>query len=375
MKKQNLKRIITMGLISVSMLATVPISVSAEWKQDNTGWWYLEGNSSANGWRLINENWYYFDNNGYMKTGWVQDKSKWYYLYNSGDMAKDTNINGYVLDSNGEWIQSTQNSSSNSKENNTINSSEIISNNNNSFDSNSNISKDIEQAVSQAIKSKGKDYLNGEVATEGHIILELEEKDNVVKAYTISSFGYFGFENSIFTEISGSGAIPTVMTFSKNTNGGYSLIEYKEPEDGDCYRDSTKEMFPEKLWEKVSKADTSYSELAESKEAQAKEYLRQIGRTAVVSSKYVEKKLTDINVSAENKLFVYSGKNDSFLNNCPYWLGTRENLENGVRVIYETSQSKSKDGYDLITFKETKADGTVVKERSYKIVGNEPELQ
>ena len=64
-----------------------------------------------------------------------------------------------------------------------------------------------------------------------------------------------------------------------------------------------------------------------------------------------------------------------FINNCPYWLGTREKLENGVRVIYETSQSKSNDGYDLITFKETKVDGTVVEERSYKIVGSEPKLQ
>lgn len=375
MKKHNLKKIITMVLISMSMLATIPVSASAEWKQDNIGWWYLEGNSWASGWRLINEKWYYFDNNGYMKTGWIQDKNKWYYLYDSGDMAKNTNINGYVLDSDGAWIKATENSSSNFKENNTVNSSEIISNNKNSSDINSNIPRDIEQAVSEAIKSKGKEYLKGEVATEGHIILEVEEKDNVVKAYTISSFSYFGFENGIFTCISGSGAIPTVMTFSKDTNGGYSLIGYKEPEDGECYRDSIKEMFPEKLLEKISKANTSYSELEKSKEAQAKEYLKQIGRNAVVSDKYVEKKLPDINVEAENKLFAYSGKNDSFLNNCPGWLGTREKLENGVRVIYETSQSKSNDGYDLITFKETKEDGTVIEQRSYKIVGNEPELQ
>lgn len=69
------------------------------------------------------------------------------------------------------------------------------------------------------------------------------------------------------------------------------------------------------------------------------------------------------------------GKNDSFLNHCPYWIGTKERVENGVRLIYETSQSKSTDGYDVITFKETKSDGTVVEERSYKIVGDEPELQ
>lgn len=299
-----------MGLIAVSILTIVTISESAERKQQNTGWWYTEGNSS------------------------------------------------------------------NSKDNNYVNPSEIISNNNTS-DSSITICEDLEQAVSLAIKSKGQgSWLVGELATEAHIILEHEEKDAVVKVYTISSFGYFGFENSIFTKISGSGAIPTVMTFSKNKNGGYSLINYKEPSYDEGYMDSIKEMFPERLRDKVLSEDkTSYSELAASEEAQAEEYLKQIGRTAVVSSKDVEKKRPDINVWAKEKLFIYSGKYDSFLNNCPNWLGTKEKLENGARVIYETSQSKGNDGYELITFKETKEDGTVVEERRYKIVGSEPELQ
>lgn len=372
MKRQNVKKIITIGLISISILAIAPISASGEWKQDNAGWWYSEGNSWANGWKLIDEKWYYFDKNGYMKTGWIEDKNKWYYLYNSGEMAKNTAVKGYVLDYDGVWIQNSEKSVYNSKENNTTNSSAITSNNN-SLDLNRSISKDIEQAVSKAIKSQGKNYLKGEVTTEGHNILEVEEKDNVVKAYVISSFGYFSFENGIFTEISGSGAIPTVMTFSKNTNGEYSLIEYKEPKDGELYNDSIKEMFPEKLWENV-KSNESYSELAKAKETQAKEYLKEIGRTAEVSSKYVEKKRPNINASAEDKLFIYFGKEDSFLNKCPDWLGTRENIEDGVREIYETSQSKSSDGYDVITFKETKADGTVIEQRSYKIVGDEPKL-
>ncbi|OLN28950.1 Regulatory sensor-transducer, BlaR1/MecR1 family [Desulfosporosinus metallidurans] len=66
-------------------------------------------------------------------------------------------------------------------------------------------------------------------------------------------------------------------------------------------------------------------------------------------------------------------KSNPLLNNCPYWIGTRERLENGVRYIYETSQSKNSDGYDLITFKKAKEDGTVVEEEKYKIVGNEPQ--
>lgn len=376
MKKENLKGIIIIGLIVTSIFTIIPIRASAEWKQDSNGWWNTEEDSWSVGWKEISGEWYYFDNNGYMKTGWIQHDNKWYYLHNDGSMAKNTTIEGYVLDSNGAWIQTTQNSSSTSKENN-ANNSNVVSNNTKASDSNNLISGNVEQAVSQAIKNKGENgYLKGEIATEGHIILETEEKDNEVKAYTISSFGSFGFENGIFTKISGSGAIPTVITFSKNVNGGYSLVKYKEPIDGEDYEASIKEMFPERLWDKVLKGNNKdYSKLTESQEIQAKEYLKKIGRSAQVSYQYVKKTLPDIDVSAENKLFAYWGKEDWFLNDCPNWIGTKETVENGERLIYETVQSKSSDGYDLIKFKETKADGTVVEERIYKIVGSEPILQ
>jgi bla regulator protein BlaR1 len=235
--------------------------------------------------------------------------------------------------------------------------------------------KSIDEAVSIAIKNRGENgYLDGEVATEGHLILDTEEKNGNIKVYTISSFGYFGFENGIFTKISGSGAIPTVITFSKNEKGEYSLLEYKEPVDGVGYIDSVKKMFPSKLWDKVLSEGKNYPELVKQLEAQAGEYLKSIGRNAKVSVAYVEKKPVNIGVEASNKLFAEFTKYDAFLNSCPYWIGTREIIENGVRYIYETSQSKTSDGYDIISFKKKKEDGTVVKEHKYKIIGNEPQL-
>lgn len=275
-------------------------------------------------------------------------------------------------------VVNTASNTSTSSEINTASSNNVNSKINTAggTSANSEIDASLSAAVGKAVKNFGENsYSKGEFASEGHEILDVEEKNNVVKVYTISSFGYFGFQNGIFTIISGSGAIPTVITFSRNNNS-YSLKEYKEPEDGSGYSESIKKMFPKKLWDKVlSKDDSVSSKLSTQQEAQAEQYLKSIGRTAKVDSGYVEKKLPAINVAASNKLFSEMTKDDSFLNNFPYWLGSKEKLENGQTYIYETSQSKTSDGYDLISFKKKKADGKVVEQRSYKIIGGEPVLQ
>lgn len=235
--------------------------------------------------------------------------------------------------------------------------------------------KNLDEAVSFAIKEQRKSYGNGEAYTEGHIILDSEEKNGIIKAYTLASFGAFGFENGIFTKISGSGSIPTVITFKKDQNSVYSLIKYQEPMDGAGNVESTKKMFPKKLWNRVLQPNKSDSaELRRQQEAQAKKYLISIGRNAEVSVNSVDKRLVKIDVEASNKLFAEYTKYDMELNNFPYWIGTKEIIQNGIRYIYETSQSRTTDGHDLVTFKKTEKNGTVIKAYSYKIVGHEPQL-
>lgn len=40
-----------------------------------------------------------------MKTGWLKDANeKWYYLNTNGEMAVDTVIDGYTIDSSGSWL-------------------------------------------------------------------------------------------------------------------------------------------------------------------------------------------------------------------------------------------------------------------------------
>lgn len=230
--------------------------------------------------------------------------------------------------------------------------------------------KSLEEAISDAIKEQGKSYLPGELVTEGHIILDKEEKDGEVKVYTLSSVGWFSFEDGIFRKISGSGAIPTVMTFAVSENGGFTLIEYREPEDGEGYMESIYEMFPEKLYDAVRSSHERYPELLKQQEEQAENYLKSIGRKADVDSKYVNKTPVDIDSEARGVLFAIYNKFDTFLNTCPDWIGSKEYVEDGIRYIYETLQGKTDDGYDLITFKKTKEDGTLIEERKYKIVGS-----
>lgn len=113
MKKLNLKKIITMGLITTSILGVTSIGASANyklsenWKHDSIGWWYVQGNSYDRGWNKIDGYWYYFNTDGYMKTGWLQEGGKWYYLGGNGQMAIGASlIDGQMsnFDNNGVWI-------------------------------------------------------------------------------------------------------------------------------------------------------------------------------------------------------------------------------------------------------------------------------
>lgn len=86
MRKTKLTKLLASSLIAVSLIALNPIGASAAWKQDNTGWWYTEGdNSWAIGWRNINGKWYNFDFNGYMKSNTTVDGNT---LAASGELIK-----------------------------------------------------------------------------------------------------------------------------------------------------------------------------------------------------------------------------------------------------------------------------------------------
>lgn len=222
---------------------------------------------------------------------------------------------------------------------------------------------DEEALIKQAIINEhNKDYSHGEEAfCEGHKILQTVEDETQLKIYTIVSIGDYGFENGIFTKVSGTGAIPTVIVFDKDKEGQYKISNYQGPEDGAEYAPSLKRMFPKQLYKKVLHAEEYYEELLKQEEAYAKAYLKGIGRDAKVQGENVEKILDTMNTQASNMLL------DRY-REYPYWIGTLEKLEDGVRYIYQKDWKEEKNGNGIVTYIKTDEKGNVVEKTVIKVI-------
>ena len=176
---KKIKIIISLSLVTLSLLLN-PISANAEWKKDDKGWWYSEGNSWSIGWQYIENNWYFFDGNGYMRTGWIKDGDNWYYLLENGAMAKDSTIDGYTLDSNGVWDKTLSNN--------------IISN--------SDQFKEYEKIASDYIQSKKYTIIKSEGETDRYILnrnmlygsMEATEYSIIWGQQYVEAYDYLGKE-------------------------------------------------------------------------------------------------------------------------------------------------------------------------------------
>lgn len=86
--------------------ASVSVQVSTGWVSDQSkNWSYiLQDGTKAKGWVNDKGTWYYLSEDGAMRTGWINDNGTWYYCNISGAMLADTTVDGYILDSNGAWI-------------------------------------------------------------------------------------------------------------------------------------------------------------------------------------------------------------------------------------------------------------------------------
>jgi len=80
---------------------TSMIPLRGEWKLENDRWQYIheDGSCTKNNWEQIKGEWYFFDDQGYMKTGWIEWKGKEYYCKEeTGEMLKNTTTpDGFLL--------------------------------------------------------------------------------------------------------------------------------------------------------------------------------------------------------------------------------------------------------------------------------------
>lgn len=196
-----------------------------------------------------------------------------------------------------------------------------------------------DQAVTSALFSLGNNYLEGECISEGHIILGFDDRDkNKTKIYALTQIGRYGFENDNFVHVSGS-AFPAVITRS-----GDNTVSIEQPLDGSDYTKSLEKMFPKEYHDRIfGDNDADRENLKQQQEKYAREYLAKIGREAKIGdqSDFDYPSPTDLGVStdASNNLEIFYKEHYYY----PRFLGTRERLESGVRMIYETSYHENQD--------------------------------
>ena len=227
------------------------------------------------------------------------------------------------------------------------------------------LAKDLETAMKVAIlKYNNGRYSDGECTAEGHILLgnegKVNAKDNAEEecyAYALVSYGEYGFENGIFTKVSGSGAIPTKLTFKINNEGEYSLVDYEQAKDGSLYEPSIREMFPKNIAERaLHYTDEDSAKLQAQEEVYAQEYLEGVRDGAKIQS-HVPKTLANMDVTASNTL-------GELFYEYPYWIGTEEKIEDNVRFVYEKQWEDKGNGDGIVTFRKYEYDTKKITEET-----------
>jgi len=227
----------------------------------------------------------------------------------------------------------------------------------------------LDDAISSAIfKSNAGVYYEGELAAEGHILMSSEEEGPQVKAYVLSMYGEYEFQNGNFVKCAGSGAIPTVITFVLNDSKEYTIVSYEEAEDGSDFVPSIKKMFPEDLWARcISIEEDDMSELEKMERGYAEEYVESIGRENAEIGDYADFEYTyddayNVSEKAANAM-LEAQSTDPLVGKCPMWYANREVVEEGIRYLYKKEYDEA--AKKVIFSKVEQESGKVVESAEY----------
>ena len=200
----------------------------------------------------------------------------------------------------------------------------------------------LDEAIAEVILQHNSDKYpaNDEACGEGHIIMDTVQDGDKVKVYALTMYGTYQFQDGNFVKDSGSGVIPAAIQFRKEDSGGWELEDYQEPLDGGLYGDSIRSMFPDGLWERcISTQEDDEQELKRQERSYAEAYLKTLGRNAAIGdySDFPHTIPSDVGISTEvsNKIDEVRKYAEDPLSYAPFWFGTVEQVEDGVRYLYE----------------------------------------
>jgi len=112
----------------------------------------------------------------------------------------------------------------------------------------------INDLINTAVKqqSSGQYYTpDGAYPTQSHTILSLDANKDGFTVYIMSLWMTFLPDGEYnVRDVSGTHS-PLALTFAKNRNGDYELMEYWQPNDGTNYMPSIRSKFPQSIWDKV----------------------------------------------------------------------------------------------------------------------------
>lgn len=160
--------------------------------------------------------------------------------------------------------------------------------NNSKLTNNKNIEPESKKVINEVITTYITTYYshiltNTDKVFEAHKIYTIEQKNGLINVYIYTLFKGYSFANGKFSSSQG-GSNPAVIVLSKN-NGKFTVVKFKQPEDGDEYRTSIKKMFPPKYAEEVMKDTGRDLGLETQIKLEAKEWLKTQGRSESLSEK------------------------------------------------------------------------------------------
>lgn len=186
-----------------------------------------------------------------------------------------------------------------------------------------------EAAVHDAIMTMAWEAAQGELWVEGHVILGTEETDSTAKVFVHVLCERFGFMAGIFTDVGGGFRSPLALVFDK-ADGGYTLREILEPEDGEHYYPSLQAMMPEECLTQVQQDfDAHMAQMQAQMYAQAQAYLDSIGRTESPGD------WRDLDLQLSGMLVTATNLTGGFSPPYPLWVTSLERLEDGQRYTYQ----------------------------------------